>query len=116
MNIRSALHCGGVLEACKCFVVASVAGLLFSGTVYAHGGGLDADGCHTNRKTGEYHCHRGGGRTAAGIVPSPSPEGARSAKSLVSSRSVPSGQTCYTGPRGGTYTITASGRKNYGGC
>lgn len=26
------------------------------------------------------------------------------------------GQTCYTGPRGGTYTITASGRKNYGGC
>lgn len=26
------------------------------------------------------------------------------------------GATCYTGPRGGTYTITASGRKNYGGC
>ncbi len=26
------------------------------------------------------------------------------------------GGTCYTGPRGGTYTITASGRKNYGGC
>ena len=24
--------------------------------------------------------------------------------------------TCYTGPRGGTYTITASGKKNYGGC
>ena len=24
--------------------------------------------------------------------------------------------TCHTGPRGGTYTITASGRKNYGGC
>lgn len=24
----------------------------------AHGGGLDANGCHTNRKTGEYHCHR----------------------------------------------------------
>lgn len=24
--------------------------------------------------------------------------------------------TCYTGPRGGTYTVTASGRKNYGGC
>jgi hypothetical protein len=27
-----------------------------------------------------------------------------------------SSQTCYTGPRGGTYTITASGRKNYSGC
>jgi endonuclease YncB( thermonuclease family) len=24
--------------------------------------------------------------------------------------------TCYTGPRGGTYTITANGNKNYGGC
>ena len=23
---------------------------------------------------------------------------------------------CYVGPRGGTYTLTASGRKNYGGC
>jgi hypothetical protein len=24
----------------------------------AHGGGLDSQGGHTNRKTGEYHCHR----------------------------------------------------------
>jgi hypothetical protein len=24
----------------------------------AHSGGLNADGCHTNRRTGEYHCHR----------------------------------------------------------
>lgn len=24
--------------------------------------------------------------------------------------------TCYTGPRGGTYTITASGNRNYSGC
>ncbi len=23
----------------------------------AHPGGTNADGCHTNRKTGEYHCH-----------------------------------------------------------
>ena len=23
----------------------------------AHGGGTNADGCHTNRKTGDYHCH-----------------------------------------------------------
>ena len=27
----------------------------------AHGGGLNRDGCHTNRKTGDYHCHGGGG-------------------------------------------------------
>jgi len=26
--------------------------------VYAHGGGLNSDGCHNNRKTGSYHCHR----------------------------------------------------------
>ena len=25
-------------------------------------------------------------------------------------------RTCFTGPRGGTYTITASGNKNYSGC
>jgi len=24
----------------------------------AHGGGLKSDGCHNNRKTGGYHCHR----------------------------------------------------------
>ena len=27
-----------------------------------------------------------------------------------------SSSRCYVGPRGGRYTITASGRKNYGGC
>jgi hypothetical protein len=32
--------------------------LFLPGLVLAHGGGLDANGCHTNRKTGEYHCHR----------------------------------------------------------
>jgi hypothetical protein len=26
---------------------------------YPHGGGLDAYGCHNNRKVGGYHCHRG---------------------------------------------------------
>ncbi len=28
----------------------------------------------------------------------------------------PSPPTCYVGPRGGTYTITKSGKKNYSGC
>lgn len=32
--------------------------------VFAHGGGLDASGCHTKRKTGEYHCHRARGNVA----------------------------------------------------
>lgn len=26
--------------------------------VSAHPGGLNAEGCHNNRKTGDYHCHR----------------------------------------------------------
>lgn len=28
--------------------------------VQAHPGGLNAQGCHNNRKTGGYHCHGGG--------------------------------------------------------
>ena len=30
----------------------------------AHSGGLNADGCHTNRKTGDYHCHRSPAKAA----------------------------------------------------
>lgn len=29
------------------------------GGALAHPGGLNGDGCHNNRKTGDYHCHRG---------------------------------------------------------
>lgn len=29
--------------------------------VKAHGGGLDAQGCHNDRKNGGFHCHRGSG-------------------------------------------------------
>ena len=35
-------------------------------TAKAHGGGLDSQGCHTNRKTGERHCHRSGGSKTKG--------------------------------------------------
>ncbi len=72
----------------------------------AHGGGVDASGCHTKRATGEYHCH-GGGRSLQAPVPPPRNSFAAPP---------PGGQTCFTGPRGGTYTITPSGRKNYNGC
>ncbi|MBZ7925037.1 excalibur calcium-binding domain-containing protein [Ensifer adhaerens] len=41
---------------------------------------------------------------------------AASAASLISSPRQTSSSRCFVGPRGGTYTITASGRKNYGGC
>ena len=31
---------------------------MYSATASDHGGGLDGNGGHNNRKTGEYHCHR----------------------------------------------------------
>lgn len=37
---------------------AILCGLLMSSDAMAHGGGLNAEGCHNNRKTGDYHCHR----------------------------------------------------------
>lgn len=35
----------------------------------AHPGGLDKHGCHRNRKTGSYHCHRA--QPASPAKPSP---------------------------------------------
>lgn len=43
--------------------------LLCAGGASAHGGGLDAEGCHTNRKTGDYHCHRAAANPAAATRP-----------------------------------------------
>ena len=41
------------------FLAILIVGLLSSFNAYAHGGGLNKEGCHNNRKTGDYHCHRG---------------------------------------------------------
>lgn len=38
----------------------SLAGVLFffqSGAADPHPGGTNADGCHTDHRTGDYHCH-----------------------------------------------------------
>ncbi|HQR85613.1 MAG TPA: YHYH domain-containing protein [Limnohabitans sp.] len=72
---------------------------------FAHGGGLNSEGCHTNHKTGDYHCHR-----APAVVQPATPQ---RQQQDTTPRQPP---TCYTGPRGGTYTITPSGKKNYNGC
>ena len=42
-------------------LIAIVSTLLLPALALSHPGGLNAEGCHTNRKTGEYHCHRGNG-------------------------------------------------------
>ena len=45
----------------------SLAAFVATQPVSAHPGGLNAEGCHTNRKTGDYHCH--GARKAARTPP-----------------------------------------------
>lgn len=58
----------------------------------------------------------GGDATSGGAAPQSTyaPQTNRAAPARPTTAS--NGATCYVGPRGGTYTITASGRKNYGGC
>lgn len=82
--------------------------------VLAHGGGLNADGCHTNRKTGDYHCHRAPSGAAPVLKARPGTPTNSVSPSTV--RPAHDARTCYVGPRGGTYTITKSGKKNYSGC
>lgn len=41
----------------KAWAVAIVLTLV-GGYAISHGGALDAFGCHTDHKTGNYHCHR----------------------------------------------------------
>lgn len=82
---------------------------LSMGGALAHGGGLDANGCHIKRATGEYHCHRGS------YSPPPNsawPSAQRQAQpNRLYTPAVD--DTCYTGPRGGRYRIV-NGRKRYG--
>lgn len=106
------------MQVTRYLATAALTGLLLSvgAAAHAHGGGLNAEGCHNNRKTGDYHCHRGASETA------PTNSGRQPAASGRRVEPQPRAQpqagapTCYTGPRGGTYTITRSGRKNYSGC
>lgn len=40
-------------------VIMALAFIGLAAPALPHSGGLNKDGCHNNRKTGEYHCHRG---------------------------------------------------------
>lgn len=40
-------------------IAAAAAFVALPVAVAAHPGGLNSEGCHNNRKTGDYHCHRG---------------------------------------------------------
>jgi hypothetical protein len=45
-------------------IVRTVA-VAFATSAVAHGGGLNAEDCHHNRKTGDHHCHRAPAATVA---------------------------------------------------
>jgi hypothetical protein len=83
--------------------------------VLAHGGATNAAGCHTNSKTGSYHCHpvSSATSTARAIKAAPTIKQARAADQRSSSDSR---HICYIGPKGGTYIIGASGKKQYQPC
>lgn len=50
--------------------IASASMLLTLPTITAaHPGGLNGQGCHNNRKTGDYHCHRGSGARKSSTAP-----------------------------------------------
>ena len=43
-----------------------------SNQIFSHGGGLNAQGCHNERKTGGYHCHRGSSSSSSSSATLPS--------------------------------------------
>lgn len=71
----------------------------------AHPGGLNSEGCHNNRKTGDFHCHRGNGTDG----------GARSARSFGPSRAMSgmSFRNCSAARAAGAAPVRA-GDKGYG--
>jgi len=71
INPYSHCRCDGVTiqsGGCRMKLIVAATVAIFAATIaQAHGGGLNAEGCHNDRKTGDYHCHRGtsGGSRAA---------------------------------------------------
>jgi hypothetical protein len=45
-------------------IILAVFLLQLTAVAYAHPGKTDANGCHTEKKTGEYHCHNSTPKTA----------------------------------------------------
>lgn len=55
------------MRALPILLASALAVTFLPGIALAHGGGLDSAGCHNNRKTGDYHCHR----SPAALQPAP---------------------------------------------
>lgn len=58
-------------------VFAAILGFAAGVSAEAHGGGLNVEGCHNDRRRGTYHCHRGASSSPAPVpqrsYPAPSP-------------------------------------------
>lgn len=52
------------LKSCLLLSLALVSSLAVASPADSHGGRTNSEGCHTNRKTGDYHCHNGGGSSS----------------------------------------------------
>ena len=47
-----------VLKGCKFAAMALLLSVSWSTTTFAHSGGTNANGCHMNHYTRDYHCHQ----------------------------------------------------------
>jgi len=65
--LRGSSSIGGITLSICLLLLAPIA---LASSAHSHGGGLDRYGCHTNRKTGAYHCHRGSGPPTFKATPS----------------------------------------------
>jgi hypothetical protein len=76
--------------------------VLLPGLAFAHGGGLDANGCHHDRKNGGYHCHRGPGANsspqASSLFAAPQPVPQSQPRSSAVVYRCPSGYTTIPAP------------------
>ncbi|WP_374479482.1 YHYH domain-containing protein [Zoogloea sp.] len=63
-------------------------------SVWAHGGGLNAEGCHFNRRTGDYHCHRSGYSPPRYVAPTPTVQPLYSPQARGVTRSTEAGASC----------------------
>ena len=71
-------------------------------------------GTYTLTTTGQKNY--GGCAVGAVMVPAVTPATPVASGTVISPSGSGSRPTCYVGPNGGTYTITANGNKNYSGC
>jgi hypothetical protein len=52
----------------RVFLILAVLAVVSCPGAGAHSGGTNAEGCHTNRKTGDYHCHAPKGPSAGPVT------------------------------------------------